>query len=89
MQLRRNEKTMTGRISGRAKPIGGTKTELEPFIEALKGSPLFENVVLRNVQVDSLGPTSGQRFDVGFDAVTVPWPDELEELATGDGGSKR
>ena len=89
MQIRRNAETMTGRISGRAAPIGGTKTELEPFIEALKGSPLFENVVLRNVQVDSLGPTSGQRFDVGFEAVPVPGPEELEEMAAADGGSKR
>jgi Tfp pilus assembly protein PilN len=90
MQFRRVEGKMTGRISGRASPIpgAGTQTELEPFVEALKNSPLIENVVLRNVQVSSLGPTSGQRFDAAFDAVETPETSELDAVATGDGGTE-
>ena len=60
-----------GHISGQAIRLRD-QTELEFFIEALKKSPLFDQVKLGTVRVGSFGGAIGERFDASF--VTIPAP---------------
>ncbi len=85
MQFRREGEVLTGRISGRAVPVEGStnRTELEPFVELLNLSPLFENIVLSNVEVSPGGPSSGLRFDASFTLVAVAQETEGEHVAVG------
>ncbi|MDY7107209.1 MAG: hypothetical protein SYC29_01095 [Planctomycetota bacterium] len=50
----------------------GKKTELQPFVQRLRESPLFEDIVLGNVTMGSIGTLQGQRFEATFTAVAVP-----------------
>jgi Tfp pilus assembly protein PilN len=63
-----------GHIAGYAlaTQASGSRTQLEPFIEQLRHSPLFEKVVLTNVQAGVLGEMPGQRFEANFTGVSTP-----------------
>ena len=91
MQFRREGQVMTGRISGRAVPIeiSTNRTELEPFIDLLKSSPLFENIVLSNVEVSPGGPSSGLRFDASFTLVVVAQETARKQVAVGKGSPRQ
>lgn len=78
-----------GTLTGFAFPsrTNGDRTDLEPFIEALRASPLFAGVKLGNVQMDASGRGEGQRFTASF--VTVPAArrsGEVNQVATADTG---
>ena len=62
----------SGTINGYALDEGGAGKSLEPFIKQLRGSPLFEDVVLVNVQLSSLGERKGQRFEARFTGIAAP-----------------
>ncbi|MCI0363376.1 MAG: hypothetical protein L0Y44_07770 [Phycisphaerales bacterium] len=63
-----------GHVAGYAlgTQTSGSRTQLEPFIEQLRHSPLFEKVVLANVQAGVLGDMPGQRFEANFIGVSTP-----------------
>lgn len=73
MRFVREHEALVGRAGGLAAPVAARKghTELEPFVEALKGSPLLENVILRSVEVREAESQPGQRFEVEFALVDV------------------
>lgn len=82
---------MIGEVSGHAgeaDPATG-QTELEPFIEALENSPLFDDVMLTSVQLDSSGPTKGQRFQLNVLAVAAPDSAQMHKIAAAEGGKQR
>ena len=54
------------------------QTKLEAFIKALKLSPIIDNVELVNVQIASVGGTTGERFEAGFQAIAIPSSSDLE-----------
>ncbi|MHC4209519.1 MAG: PilN domain-containing protein [Planctomycetota bacterium] len=90
MRLNREDTIMAARLYGRAAHADGqARTELEPFIEALKNSPLFVNAVLKNVEVGSAGDRSGQRFEATFDVIMAPDAAALAELAADTEGGER
>jgi hypothetical protein len=68
-----------------ANPEVKGKAQLEPFINALRKSPLFETVVLTQVQVGTLGDQTGQRFEATFSTVPAPRkpPENLAIVAQG------
>ena len=74
LTFRRNGDQMNGTASGyaAASQDADGQTELEAFIEALKLSPIIDNVELVNVQVASVGGTMGERFEAGFQAIAIP-----------------
>jgi hypothetical protein len=81
--------SMVAKLYGRAAQVDEAgHTELEPFIEALKGSPLFANAVLRNVEVGRVGAEQGQRFEATFQVVLAPDPAEYPDLAAGSEGGE-
>lgn len=86
VRLSRENDFMVARIYGRASQVNAAgQTELEPFIEALKASPIFLNAELKNVEVTSgQGGMAGQRFEATFAALLAPDPDEM---ADGSGGT--
>jgi Tfp pilus assembly PilM family ATPase/Tfp pilus assembly protein PilN len=89
MRFNREAGAMSGRLYGHAALVGGTgRTELEPFIEAIKASPLFANAVLRNVEVNRAGGQSGQRFEATFQVIPVPDLADAPDLAAGGGGEE-
>ncbi len=91
MQFRRDGEVTTGRIVGRAVPIESStnRTELDPFIDLLHLSPLFENIALGNVKVSSGGPTLGLRFDASFALVVVAQETAGEQVAVGKGSRRQ
>lgn len=64
------------------------KSELEAFIELLKQSPLFTNVLLKNVQVAIVNENSGDRFEASFQAIELPSSYVSVNIATSKGGLK-
>jgi len=73
MQFNRRERHMLGTVSGCAvadEESGGNA--LEAFIDALRSSPLFEEINLTNVRSGALGMLRGQRFEATFRVVGVP-----------------
>jgi Tfp pilus assembly protein PilN len=63
------------------------RTDLESFIEAMKGSPLFTDVVLGNVQIKATGASDGQQFHASFDTVPAARnPLEGRQLAEAETG---
>ncbi|MEE8154591.1 MAG: PilN domain-containing protein [Phycisphaerales bacterium] len=80
LTFRRNGDQMNGTASGyaAASQDADGQTELEAFIEALKLSPIIDNVELVNVQVASVGGTMGERFEAGFQAIAIPSSSDLE-----------
>lgn len=91
IRFQRNDGGMIGEVSGyagEADPATG-QTELEPFIKALKNSPLFDDVMLTSVQLDSSGPTKGQRFQLNVLAVAAPDSAQMHKIAAAEGGKQR
>jgi len=81
-----------GTVTGYAFQRDGetARTDLEAFVQRLRESPLFEDVVLGNVAVGSIGSLKGQRFEATFAAVAVPAEKEAKErIAAAEGGSTR
>jgi Tfp pilus assembly PilM family ATPase len=66
----------------------GPRTQLEPFVEGLKASPLFQEVVLSNVQIAPSGQAAGQQFEITLVAVAVPRGGSTSSLASAEGGAK-
>ena len=82
MSFKRNGDQINGTISGYAE-VGQEdtgQTELNVFIEALKQSPLVANVELLNVQVTSIGQTTGERFESSFEVMAMPSIFALESI---------
>ena len=91
IRFQRNDGGMIGDVSGHAgeaDPATG-QTELEPFNEALKSSPLLDDVRLTSVQLDSSGPTKGQRFQLNVLAVAAPGSAQLHKIAAAEGGKQQ
>ncbi len=80
LSFRRAGDQMIGTASGyaAASQDANGQTELEPFIKALKLSPIIDNVELMNVRVASVGGTTGERFEAGFQAIAIPSSSDLE-----------
>ncbi len=75
IRFSREDEGMLVRLYGRALQVAtktGKATELEPYIESLKGSPLIQTAELRNVEVGLLGPSEGQRFEASFTLILAP-----------------
>jgi len=83
MNFYQHGQNMVGLISGYAiQPEGSSgRPQLEPFIERLRRSPLFESVVLANVQMGSLGEVNGQRFETSVVTVKAPRESDDEPMA--------
>ena len=86
LQFRRDADGTTGRTTGRALPLRppDLRTELQSFVDDLKASPLFDEIVLRHVTADPSGPAAGQRFEAVFSLVLLPGRAAVE-VAAGDG----
>ena len=80
LSFRRNGDQMNGTAGGyaAASQDANGQTELEAFIEALKLSPIIDHVELVNVQLASVGQTTGERFEAGFQAIAIPSSSDLE-----------
>lgn len=74
ISFHKNDGRMIGTINGFVfdGPDSGDQTQLERFIDQLRGSPLFEKVMLANVQVGVAGELTGQRFETHFTAIAAP-----------------
>ncbi len=82
---REDEGTLV-RLYGRAVATKtGKATELEPYIESLKKSPLIQSAELRNVETGLLGPSEGQRFEASFSLILAP---DQEPVAVAGGGTE-
>ncbi len=84
LSFRRNGDQMNGTASGyaAASQDADGQTELEAFIEALKLSPIIDNVELVNVQIAAVGRTTGERFEAGFQTIAIPSSSDLEATST-------
>ncbi|MEM7229574.1 MAG: hypothetical protein AAF432_12255 [Planctomycetota bacterium] len=60
---------------------------LEPFVDRLRQSPLFENVTLGSVQAGNWGSRDAQRFELTLDIVRVPTKELLAASTTSDEGT--
>jgi Tfp pilus assembly protein PilN len=71
-----------GSIAGYAYPddASGRRTELETFISHLRGSPLFDDVSLHNVQMGDTKAAGSQSFEVSL--VCVAGPDSDSPMTT-------
>jgi hypothetical protein len=80
--------TLTGyafQCEGEAK-----RTDLQTFVKRLRESPLYEDIVLGNVAMGSIGTLEGQRFEATFTAAAVPAGEEGSgHIAAADGESTR
>lgn len=74
VSLNEREGKMIGMINGVAfeDPNAPGHTDLETFIDALRGSALFTNVSLANIQSSLWQDRAGQRFEASFEVVAVP-----------------
>ena len=63
-----------GHVSGYAFEVhsSGGRTQLEPFVDQLRASPLFINVSLTNVQVGTMATKAGERFELDFGGIAAP-----------------
>ena len=66
----------------------GTRTQLEQFVNSLKTSPLFRDVVLSNVQTAPEGQAPGQHFEISLVSVDLPLRWQTETLASAEGTSQ-
>ena len=74
LSFQRSGDQITGTVSGYA-DAGHDDTgqsQLNEFIEALKQSPLIDNVELLNVEVTSIGKAAGERFESTFEVIAIP-----------------
>jgi Tfp pilus assembly protein PilN len=72
MQFNRRGRGMLGAVTGCAVADNDGANDLEAFMDALRGSPLFAEISLKNVHSGSLGALRGQRFEATFEVVGVP-----------------
>ena len=74
IEFDRNRDPKIGKVTGYAFEDAGDaeRTVLEPFIEALQESPLFDAVELGNIEIGAPGNRAGQRFQATFRIVSVP-----------------
>jgi len=64
---------MVGDIAGISRGTGDDGSEqLTRFVRALEESPLFEHVVLGNIQAAHFGTAEGLRFSISFAAANLP-----------------
>ncbi len=86
--LRQSDGRMLGHVSGYAfeTQSSGGRTQLEPFVDQLRASPLFMNVSLTNVQVGTMAAKSGERFELDFGGVAAP-RDGRTTVGVADAGS--
>jgi Tfp pilus assembly protein PilN len=86
MRLTRIGRIIKVQIYGRALQLDAenSRTEVEVFVEALKASPLFEKVNLRNVERSLFEGKVGERFDASFQAILAPDRQEVE-IVSGQG----
>jgi len=83
LSFRHDGDTTQGQLTGYAFATDAAGTDqLEDFIEALKSSPLIEDVVLDKVNIGALHGRSGRRFDAHLVAISVPGKTLETELAT-------
>ncbi len=77
------------RLYGRAIQVDAEtgRTEVERFVKALKASPLFDEVNLRNVERSLFEGRFGERFDASFQAILAPDPRAVE-IASGEGSER-
>jgi len=92
IEFHQNGNKLMGTISGYAFKSEGSndRPQLEPFIDLLRRSPLFESVVLSNVQMGALGEVAGQRFETTVVAVAAPRqlsPDQLANVPVASASS--
>ena len=78
------EERMVGQVNGYVFQSAGASDEasLERYIDDLRGSPLFEQVHLGNVQMGSVAGQDGRRFEAQLVAVDAPWQLIQQQLAT-------
>ncbi len=82
LSFRHDGDTTRGQLTGYAFAVeAGGADRLEDFIEALKSSPLVEDVVLEKVNIGALHGRSGRRFDAHLIAISVPGGSLEKELA--------
>lgn len=76
LRLSREKRRIMARLYGRAIQTNQRtgQTEVEPFISALKSSPLFHDASLRNVERRFFADGAGERFEASFEAVALPDP---------------
>ena len=86
MRLTRVGRIVKVQLYGRAIQVDAenSRTEVEEFVEALKASPMFEAVDLRNVERSLFEGKIGERFDASFQAILVPNLRTVE-IASGQG----
>jgi hypothetical protein len=90
IDFKRRDGDMAVTVSGYAFQDGSDaqNTDLESLIEELRSSPLFDDVVLGNVRMQSIHDVPGHRFEATFVAVSVPRQDAVgKHLASGEGGA--
>ena len=70
----RDKGRTVGRIYGHAfeNPGSPGRTQLEPFVEKLKSSPLFDDVVLADVQAGNVQHANSQKFEVSLTGIGIP-----------------
>jgi len=86
MRLTRVGRNVKVQLYGRAIQVDAenSRTEVEKFVEALKASPMFEAVDLRNVERSLFEGKIGERFDASFQVILVPDRQTIE-IASGQG----
>ncbi len=86
MRLTRVGRNVKVQLYGRAIQVDAenSRTEVEKFVEALKASPMFEAVDLRNVERSLFEGKVGERFDASFQVILVPNLRTVE-IASGQG----
>ena len=73
VSVRRGKQRILGRIEGFAFEEGNSgRTDLESYIDRLRGSPLVLECGLDSVHMGMVDDRLGERFAANFEAVTMP-----------------
>lgn len=85
----RDKDQTVGRLTGHAIDGNGGagRLHIEPFVEQLKNSPLFENVMLSNVQSTTTNSMQGHQFVVTMIGVPVPRAGTVPTMTAASGGA--
>jgi hypothetical protein len=86
----RDKDQTVGRLTGHAIDGNGGagRLHIEPFVERLKNSPLFENVMLSNVQSTTTNNMPGHQFVVTMVGVPVLRAGTVPTMTAASGGAK-
>ena len=78
----RSKDGLNCKLTGYATPksTGRDDTDLDPYVQRVRASPLFYDVVLSHVQMQSVDQLEGQRFQMAMKAVTLPRNEEPEAV---------